>query len=535
MKRKNIGSLIFTFLLMPGLSFSQSAVKTASAAGERITVTYSKSPLLKNIEFNQLMKLTVYVPQGKDITYKNFQLQLNPAAVQAIEKLEVIVRDERQRSFLAGATFHGKTVQIASVTNIPVSIPLHQGWNTIWFGASLKSNTDIDKKISIILKNVTTEKGYVYTVSQKPAGAASNFEGQYRLGIAIRKAWDDSVHTYRIPGITTTEKGTLIAVYDIRYKHSGDLPANIDVGMSRSTDGGRSWEPMKIIMDMGAPHENNGIGDPAILFDPVTKKIWVAALWSKGNRSIAGSKPGLSPDTTGQFVLVSSDDDGLTWSEPFSITSQVKNPDWHLYFNGPGNGIAMKNGTLVFPSQYWDETTKPASVGIPHSSIIYSDDHGKTWTSGTGAKSNTTEAQVIETTPGTLMLNMRDNRGKYRSVATTTDMGKTWVEHPTSYTALPDPVCMAGFTKASFNVRGQKKEIVFFSNVASQTSRNHTTIKASTDLGETWPSRYHLLLDERNGYGYSAIIKVDDNTLGIIYEGERDLYFMRIPVNDIIR
>ena len=31
----------------------------------------------------------------------------------------------------------------------------------------------------------------------------------------------------------------------------GDLPGDIDVGMSRSTDGGQTWEKMKNIMDMG--------------------------------------------------------------------------------------------------------------------------------------------------------------------------------------------------------------------------------------------------------------------------------------------
>ena len=279
-------------------------------------------------------------------------------------------------------------------------------------------------------------------------------------------------------------------------------------------------------------HENNGIGDPSILFDPVTKKIWVAALWSKGNRSIAGSEPGLSPDTTGQFVLVSSDDDGLTWSEPVSITSQVKNPIWHLYFNGPGNGIAMQNGTLVFASQYWDETRKP---GMPHSSIIYSDDHGKTWKSGIGAKSNTTEAQVVETTPGTLMLNMRDNRGSFRSVATTKDFGQTWTEHATSYNALQDPVCMASIIKAKVNVKGQLKDVLFFSNVNSSTARINMTIKASLDLGETWLPANELLLDERRSFGYSALTKIDDNTIGILYEGSRDLYFVRIPVKDIIK
>ncbi len=533
--QKNNYLLILMMVVSGVTAFSQKAKTVLSTAGEKITVTHSQVPLLKGVDYNQLLKLTVYVPAGKNIRYKSFQLQLNDAAVESLEKINVIVRDERYRGFLDGADTIASINNMAAALNIPVNIPLHQGVNTIWFIATIKSNADIDKKLLINLKNITTGNGYVHAITPKTNTAAGKPDGQYRMGIAIRKAWDDSVHTYRIPGITTTDKGTLISVYDIRYKHSGDLPANIDVGMSRSTDGGRTWESMKNIMDMGPPHENNGVGDPAILFDPNTKKIWVAALWSKGNRSIAGSKPGLSPDTTGQFVLVSSDDDGLTWSKPYSITSQVKNPAWHLYFNGPGNGIVMKNGTLVFPSQYWDETTKPSSVGIPYSSIIYSNDQGKTWKTGTGAKSNTTEAQVVETTPGTLMLNMRDNRGQFRSVATTTDMGKTWIEHPTSYSALIDPVCMAGFTKARVNVKGQMKEILFFSNVASQTTRNNTTIKASLDLGETWLAKNHLLLDERTGYGYSALTKIDDKTIGIIYEGVRDLYFMRVPVSEIIK
>jgi sialidase-1 len=252
-------------------------------------------------------------------------------------------------------------------------------------------------------------------------------------------------------------------------------------------------------------------------------------LWSKGNRSIAGSKPGLSPDETGQFVLVSSDDDGLTWSEPYSITEQIKNPAWNIYFNGPGNGIAMQDGKLVFPSQYWDEK------GMPHSAIIYSDDHGASWKSGTGAKSNTTESQVVETTPGTLMLNMRDNRGRFRSVATTTDLGSSWVEHHTSYSALPDPVCMGSLIKAKVNTKNGLQEVLFFSNPDTPSGRYNMTLKASLDLGETWQQASELLLDERGTYGYSALTKIDDNTIGILYEGVKDLYFVRIPVQEVIQ
>lgn len=61
------------------------------------------------------------------------------------------------------------------------------------------------------------------------------------------------------------------------------------------------------------------------------------------------------------------------------------------------------------------------------------------------------------------------------------------------------------------------------------------TVKASLDLGETWLPANQLLIDDRRSYGYSALTKVDDNTIGLVYEGIRDLYFIRIPVNEIIR
>lgn len=104
----------------------------------------------------------------------------------------------------------------------------------------------------------------------------------------------------------------------------------------------------------------------------------MAAIWSH-RHSIWGSKSGdNSPEVCGQLVLAYSDDDGLTWSKPINITEQTKNKDWRILFNGPGNGICMKDGTLVFAAQYWD------GKGVPWSTIVYSKDRGKTWHCGHG-------------------------------------------------------------------------------------------------------------------------------------------------------
>ena len=191
----------------------------------------------------------------------------------------------------------------------------------------------------------------------------------------------------------------------------------------------------------------------------------------------------------------------------------------------------MADGKLVFPAQYWDASN------MPYSTIIYSKDNGTSWQRGVaGAKSNTTESQVVETSPGTLMLNMRDNRGSFRSVSVSTDLGSTWIEHSTSYNTLQDPVCMASLIKANVNVNGAMKDILFFSNPnVSASPRQKITIKASADLGQTWPSVNQVLIDERECYGYSCLTKIDDNTIGILYEGTKELYFIKIPISDLIK
>lgn len=428
----------------------------------------------------------------------------------------------------------GTSSKITKQFSISGNQPLNVDSNYFWLSFTIKNAADILHKVAGKITEVSINGRSIPIALQSPAPLK-------RMGHALRQHNDDGVDTYRIPGLATTNEGTLIAVYDIRRNSSVDLQEDVDIGMNRSTDGGQSWEPMKIIMDMGEwgglPQDQNGIGDPAILVDRQTNTIWVAAVWAHGHpgkRNWWASKQGMRPAETSQFVLVKSEDDGKTWSDPINITPQIKDSKWHLLLQGPGKGITMTDGTLVFPAQFKDEEE------MPHSTLIYSKDHGQTWQIGTGAKSNTTEAQVVELADGSLMLNMRDNRGNgpngrngtgARSVAITKDLGKTWTEHVTSFKALPEPVCMASLIKHE-EVSGQS--ILLFSNPFDQYVRKHMTIKISEDEGMTWPEKHHTLIDEGRGRGYSCMTSIDKNTIGILYEGSQaDLIFQKIRLSEL--
>ena len=420
-----------------------------------------------------------------------------------------------------------KTTGGPFVASFPRSSPhLSEGTNSIWIAGHVARNANIDHRVGVTCNAVTFSNGNTVKLNAAPS--------IQRMGIALRRSGDDNVHTYRIPGLTTTNDGTLIAVYDVRRRGGGDLPGDIDVGLSRSTDGGRRWNPMRVIMDMGSDPRwrYDGIGDPAVLVDRQTGTIWVAATWSHGNRSWRGSGPGLTPTETGQLMLVRSDDDGRTWSKPINITRQTKRPEWCFLLQGPGKGITMQDGTLVFAAQYQDP---PAKNRLPHSTIIYSKDHGKTWQVGTGAFDDTTEAQVVEISPGVLMLNCRYNRQSHRVVMITRDMGASWQAHPTSRKALVEPrACMASLIHVDRELGSRTGRRLLFSNPDSQGGRHHITIKASIDNGTTWPTRRKLLLDEGPGAGYSCMTLIDPQTVGILYEGSQaHMTFQRIRLGDL--
>lgn len=408
---------------------------------------------------------------------------------------------------------------------------LFPGYNFFWVSLEMQPSASLQTKVTADITSVKADG------KENPTKLVSGKNIERRMGIGVRHAGDDGSAAFRIPGLVTTNKGTLLGVYDVRYNSSVDLQEHIDIGLSRSTDGGKTWEKMRLPLAFGEydglPAAQNGVGDPSILVDTKTNTVWIVAAWTHGmgnQRAWWSSHPGMDLNHTAQLVMAKSTDDGKTWSAPINVTEQVKLPEWYFLLQGPGRGITTSDGTLVFPIQFIDKTR------IPNAGIMYSKDRGETWKIHNYARTNTTEAQVAEVEPGVLMLNMRDNRGGSRAVYTTTDFGQTWKEHESSRTALIEPVCMASLisVKAKDNVLG--KDLLIFSNPNSTSARKDMTIKISMDGGKTWSADHQLLLDEDYNWGYSCLTMIDKETIGILYESSvAHMTFQSIKLKDIVK
>jgi sialidase-1 len=332
---------------------------------------------------------------------------------------------------------------------------------------------------------------------------------------ALFAAGDAGRHTYRIPALAVTTRGTLLAFCEGRRGSSSDA-GDIDLVLRRSTDGGRTWSELQVVWSDGG----NTCGNPCPVVDRSTGDIWLLATWNRGDDHEAQIIYQTSRDTRRVFALMSRDD-GRTWGEPREITPSVKLPDWTWYATGPGAGIQLEQGPhrgrLVIPCDHIEAKTQRY-----YSHVIFSDDYGRTWRlGGTTPADKVNECEVAELADGALLLNMRsyDPARKARQSAVSRDGGATWTDQRV-VPELVDPICQASLRRLTWPARG-KPGVLLFSNAAS-TKRERMTVRASLDDGATWPVA--RLISPLPG-AYSCLAALPDGRIGLLYEtGEKGPY-----------
>ncbi len=334
-----------------------------------------------------------------------------------------------------------------------------------------------------------------------PVGNAEIIEYPFSIDLFVRGSNDTFL--YRIPALTVTTKGTLIAVCDARRELGDDLPNNIDLVMRRSFDSGTTWTSQQTIMDYPG---TEGAGDASLLTDRETGTVW--CLYAYGPEGIGSreSQPGVDGPTL-QLMLIRSDDDGATWSKPIPLNRQVKDPAWNAIWGSPGHGMQDRAGRLYFPVN--------RQSGLFYSHLIFSDDHGTSWAITPPIAETTNESMVVELADGTLMSNLRGSTGIHqRGVATSRDRGQTWSPLRLDET-LVEPECQASFLSYSSTADGDTKNRLLFANPASASKRVNMTVRLSYDEGKTWPTS-KLIYPGKSGY--STLVKLSDGHIGMFYE-----------------
>ena len=329
-------------------------------------------------------------------------------------------------------------------------------------------------------------------------------------------------HTYRIPSLLVSPKGSLLAICEGRKTSMKD-EGDIDLVMRRSVDGGKSWGPLALIHEEGGS-ETITIGNPCPVVDTATGTIWLT--FCRNNIDV--------------FVM-SSLDDGQTWSKPRKITESAKKPEWDWCATGPGVGIQLargpKAGRLVIPCDHGEQVNGKRVIS---SHAMYSDDHGATWALGETVDAHTNECQLVELDNGEILMNMRNHwgieggkpeRGGKRAIAHSKDGGITW--SPIAFdAALTEPVCQGSLI--AFPAPGNPaRSLLAFSNPASTWMRRAMTLRVSGDGGKTWPVSIPI-----DGWpsAYSCLAPLPKGRLGLLYERGRyrKITFTIIDLTDSI-
>ncbi len=340
--------------------------------------------------------------------------------------------------------------------------------------------------------------------------------------------------SYRIPAIIKTPGGDLLAFCEGRLNNTRDF-GDIDIVMKRSSDNGKTWGPLQIIVNNDTLQAGNAA--PVVdLFDPAYPKGRIFLFYNTGNNHEGEIRKG---NGLREVWYKTSFDAGVTWSAPVNITTQVHRPrqpgvqssydfmeDWRSYANTPGHAIQLTKANFkgrIFVAANHSSGPPQNKFEDYRAHAFYTDDHGKTFhLSADVPMPGGNESMAVELADGVLMMNLRNQQGDTRTriIATSSNGGSAW---DTAYYDfhLPDPVCQGSIIQLG---KQKGKNILAFCNNAATRHRDSLTLRISFDEGMSWKKSYPLAIGPKgnsaNYSAYSDLVRITKNKVGVLFEKE---------------
>ncbi|MCX4400865.1 glycoside hydrolase [Streptomyces sp. NBC_01764] len=337
-------------------------------------------------------------------------------------------------------------------------------------------------------------------------------------------AGEGGYDTYRIPAVLTTRAGTVLAFAEGRHDGAGDS-GHIDVVLRRSTDGGCTWGPSRVVTAGGGDTR----GNPAPVVDPRTGRIVLVTSYNSGAATEARIMRGEVTARQSRRVFVqTSHDDGVRFSAPRDITAEVKPPGWRWYATGPGHAIALRHGPhagrLIVPANHSAAPPKGSTdTGREDkyygAHAIYSDDGGRTWHLGFTDRTydgrvDANESGVAELPDGRLYFSARDQGGTTpgnRLDTYSSDGGET-LDRP--YAIQPTLDAVPVVQGSVLQLPGPHAPLLF-SAPSVANARRSMALWRSTDGGATFSKAMTL---SSAWAAYSDLVDLGHDRVGILYE-----------------
>jgi len=358
--------------------------------------------------------------------------------------------------------------------------------------------------------------------------------GKAQEEVTVFESGKEGYAIFRIPSIIQLPNKKIIAFAEGRVNGGADF-GNIKLVIKTSEDHGKTWSSLQEIVS----YKNWQVGNAAPvvdLLDPNYPDGKIYLFYNTGNASEQEVSKG---NGVREVWYITSIDEGISWSAPVNITSQVhfangqmedrlyhSEKDWRTYANTPGHATQCREGKYkgrIYVAANHSEGGPKKNFKDYFAHGFYSDDHGLTFKISESLNmEGSNEATAAFISNDRLILNTRNQQGniKSRIVAYSKDGG---AHFDTTYydDQLIDPVCEGAILNIG---KRNKKALLAFVNNRDTLYRNHLTLHISIDEGASWPIKKEIFgttdpQSAKNDFtAYSDLIKMGRRKIGILFE-----------------